>query len=166
MLHTVYYASPLGEIELTASDDALLAVHFAEAEKVSAPRRPATAAPSAILAQATTELAEYFAGDRQVFSVPVAPQGTAFQQRVWAQLAQITYGSTCSYAEIADRLGDPKVIRAAASANGKNPISIIIPCHRVIGADGKMVGYGGDVWRKVWLLKHELPQSPSANTLF
>jgi methylated-DNA-[protein]-cysteine S-methyltransferase len=166
-MYTAYFTSPLGDLELTANDEALLSVHFADAQKIIAPHRPATAAQSLILAQTIAELTEYFAGTRQVFTVPCALEGTPFRERVWHELTLIAYGATISYLELAKRLGDPKVIRAAGTANGKNPIAIIVPCHRVIGADGKMVGYGGDIWRKVWLLEHELKYTPQPmGTLF
>jgi methylated-DNA-[protein]-cysteine S-methyltransferase len=103
----------------------------------------------------TEQIDAYFAGEREDFDLPLAPHGTAFQLRVWDELTRIPFGETISYSELARRLGDPKLVRAVGLANGRNPISIIIPCHRVIGADGSLVGYGGGLERKQWLLDHE-----------
>jgi len=107
------------------------------------------------LQECVRQLEEYFQGQRRAFSLKLLPRGTEFQQRVWAQLLKVPYGSTASYRDIALALGDADAVRAVGSANGKNPISIIIPCHRIIGSDGKLIGYGGGVWRKEWLLRHE-----------
>jgi AraC family transcriptional regulator of adaptative response/methylated-DNA-[protein]-cysteine methyltransferase len=101
------------------------------------------------------QLAEYFGGSRKLFDVPLAMHGTAFQQAVWKELLTIPYGSTRSYAEQAERLGKPTAVRAVANANGMNRMSIIVPCHRVIGSDGHLTGYGGGLWRKQWLLELE-----------
>lgn len=103
------------------------------------------------------QLQEYFEGNRSDFSLKLNPQGTDFQKRVWEELTAIPYGKTISYLDLAKRLDDPKVIRAAASANGKNPLWIIVPCHRVIGSDGSLTGYAGGLHRKQWLLEHESP---------
>lgn len=112
---------------------------------------------SPFLKEAVAQLKEYFDGKRTQFSLALNPDGTDFQKRVWQQLIEIPFGKTKSYQEIANQLGDPKVIRAAASANGKNPIAIIIPCHRVIGSDGSLTGYAGGLPRKKWLLDFENP---------
>jgi methylated-DNA-[protein]-cysteine S-methyltransferase len=101
------------------------------------------------------QLAEYFAGERREFDVPMQLAGTAFQRRVWEELVRIPYGTTITYAELARRVGRPTAVRAVGAANGRNPISILVPCHRVIGADGKLTGYGGGVERKQWLLELE-----------
>jgi O-6-methylguanine DNA methyltransferase len=101
------------------------------------------------------EIAEYFAGTRKTFSVPLHALGTAFQQRVWAQLREIPYGEIRSYGEIASCIGEVKAVRAVGTANGMNRIAIMSPCHRVIGASGALTGYGGGLWRKDWLLRHE-----------
>jgi methylated-DNA-[protein]-cysteine S-methyltransferase len=101
------------------------------------------------------QLDAYFAGELGAFDLDVDPQGTPFQRRVWDELRRIPFGETISYSELARRLGDPKLVRAVGVANGRNPISIVIPCHRVIGADGSLVGYGGGLERKRWLLEHE-----------
>lgn len=112
---------------------------------------------SPLLKEAVAQLKEYFDAKRTQFSLALNPDGTDFQKRVWKQLMEIPFGKTKSYQEIANQLGDPKVIRAAAAANGKNPIAIIIPCHRVIGSDGSLTGYAGGLHRKRWLLDHENP---------
>ena len=109
------------------------------------------------LVQATTQLQEYFAGNRTEFTFKINPLGTDFQKKVWQELVNIPFGKTISYLDLAKKLGDPKVIRAAASANGKNPLCIVVPFHRVIGTDGSLTGYAGGLWRKKWLLEHENP---------
>ena len=108
-----------------------------------------------IMAQCVRELDEYFSGMRKIFDVPLMPEGTPFREKVWAELKRIPYGEAISYAELARRVGNPKASRAVGGANHNNPISIIIPCHRVIASNGSLCGYGGEVWRKEWLLKHE-----------
>ncbi len=109
------------------------------------------------LQEAANQILEYFDGKRKNFTFQINPKGTAFQQKVWKELINIPFGKTISYLDLAKKLGDPKVIRAAASANGKNPLWIVIPCHRVIGTDGSLTGYAGGLWRKKWLLEHENP---------
>ena len=109
------------------------------------------------LQEATKQILEYFDGKRKNFTFQINPKGTAFQQKVWKELINIPFGKTISYLDLAKKLGDQKVIRAAASANGKNPLWIVIPCHRVIGTDGSLTGYAGGLWRKKWLLEHENP---------
>jgi methylated-DNA-[protein]-cysteine S-methyltransferase len=115
-------------------------------------REDANAGP---LPQAVRQLGEYFAGNRLDFDLPLRLQGTEFQQRVWRALTEIPYGATWSYGELAKRIGNPNASRAVGLANGRNPISILVPCHRVIGADGSLTGYGGGLERKQWLLAHE-----------
>ncbi len=107
------------------------------------------------LRQAHQQLSEYFRGTRNTFDLQLNPQGTDFQKRVWEKLLKIPFGRTISYLELARRLGDEKSIRAAAAANGKNPIWLIVPCHRVIGSDGSLTGYAGGLWRKKWLIEYE-----------
>jgi len=109
------------------------------------------------LLEAAQQLESYFKGELQEFTFPIQPQGTQFQQRVWKALLDIPFGKTISYLDLSKQLGDPKAIRAVASANGKNPLWIVIPCHRVIGSDGSLTGYAGGIWRKKWLLAHESP---------
>lgn len=109
------------------------------------------------LLEAAQQLESYFNGTLKEFNFPILPQGTEFQQRVWKALLNIPFGKTMSYLELSKQLGNPKAIRAVASANGKNPLWIVIPCHRVIGSDGSLTGYAGGIWRKKWLLAHESP---------
>jgi methylated-DNA-[protein]-cysteine S-methyltransferase len=111
------------------------------------------------LKDAVLQLQEYFEGKRTHFSFTIHPKGTAFQQKVWTELEKIPYGTTCSYLDVAKKLGDVKAIRAVAAANGKNPLWIVVPCHRVIGSDGSLTGYAGGLWRKKWLLEHENPSA-------
>jgi methylated-DNA-[protein]-cysteine S-methyltransferase len=110
------------------------------------------------LRDAVRQLAEYFAGDRREFDLPLRLEGTDFQRRVWGVLTEIPYGETWSYGQLAKRIDNPRGFRAVGLANGRNPISIFVPCHRVIGADGSLTGYGGGVERKRWLLAHEVPR--------
>jgi methylated-DNA-[protein]-cysteine S-methyltransferase len=144
-----YYNSPIGILEIGATDNDIVSVNFLEIN----PDRNAPASP--LLENCIQQLDEYFHHKRQKFDLPLLPQGTSFQKLVWEKLQEIPFGTTKSYLDIAKRIGDPKSIRAVGGANGKNPISIIIPCHRVIGANGKLIGYGGGLWRKEWLLRHE-----------
>jgi methylated-DNA-[protein]-cysteine S-methyltransferase len=116
--------------------------------------------------QCTEELIEYFHGNRRNFTIPVHQDGTDFQKRVWNHLLGIPYGKTISYMDLAKKMGDPKVIRAAASTNGKNKIAIIVPCHRVIGSDRSLTGYSGGMWRKKWLLQQEFKVAHGVQTLF
>lgn len=109
------------------------------------------------LTTAVTQLEEYFLGKRTHFDFKLNPSGTEFQKKVWKELLKIPFGTTVSYQEITNQLGDPKAIRAVANANGKNPLWIVVPCHRVIGSDGSLTGYAGGLWRKKWLLDHENP---------
>ncbi len=116
------------------------------------------------LQEAATQIQEYFEGNRNHFSFRMNPAGTDFQKKVWSALLEIPFGKTMSYHELAVKLGDVKAIRAVASANGKNPLWVVVPCHRVIGADGSLTGYAGGLWRKKWLLEHENP--PIQQSLF
>ena len=144
--------SPLGELLLTAEDGVLTGL-FMPAEAHEPP--PGAERGDRGFATVRRQLEEYFAGRRRAFDVVLAPPGTAFQQRVWDELQRIDYGQTISYAELAARIGRPTAIRAAGAANGANPISILIPCHRVIGSDGSLTGYGGGLEAKRALLDLE-----------
>ena len=162
LIHTVYYISPLGTILLEAEDEQLTVVSFRDDVTVA----ETGATTSSILKTTIKQLDEYFAGTRKEFNLPLHPAGTAFQQKVWDQLIKIPFAETVTYLHMAKRLGNVKSIRAAASANGKNPIGIIIPCHRVVGADGKLTGYAGGLHRKQWLLEHEAKMAGKQSTLF
>ena len=148
-MYLVYCPSPVGLLRLESADGArLCAVRLAAAR--TGPERPCP-----VLAETARQLAEYFAGQRRVFDLPLAAAGTPFQQRVWAALRAIPYGQTRSYGQIAAAIGSPGACRAVGMANNRNPIMIIVPCHRVIGADGRMVGYAGGVRIKEYLLRLE-----------
>lgn len=112
------------------------------------------------------QLIQYFQGERRIFEFPLHQEGTPFQQEVWSLLTAIPYGRTISYLQLATRTGDPKATRAVASANGKNNIAIVVPCHRVIGSNKELIGYGGGLWRKKWLLEHEMKIAYGVQTLF
>lgn len=146
--------SPLGPLRLVGDGETLAGLYLD-----SPASRPGPAAwgdrRDDAFATARAQLAAWFAGERQEFDLPLAPAGTPFQRRVWDALLEIPYGRTTTYGALARRLGDPKAVRAVGLANGRNPIPIIIPCHRVVGADGSLTGYGGGLERKRWLLHHE-----------
>ncbi len=146
------FETPIGLLTVSGDSQGVQSVVFSEEKDITSEDTvPVT------LKDAVVQLQEYFSGQRTVFNLKLNPEGTAFQKKVWQELQSISFGKTCSYQEIANKLGDPKVIRAAASANGKNPIAIIIPCHRVIGSDGSLTGYAGGLHRKKWLLELESP---------
>lgn len=160
---TTYFTqleTPLCTLQLTSDGEALTGIYLLpdhrHAPEMTTDWQESPTLP--IFQRATAQLTEYFSGQRQEFSLPLAAHGTEFQKRVWAELAQIPYGQTISYGELARRTGNPKASRAVGLANGKNPISIVVPCHRVIGASGKLTGYGGGLARKEALL--ELEASP------
>lgn len=146
-----YIKTPIGFLEIEGDDNGVAAITYLNEEV------PQTIDIPVSLQEVVTQLEEYFEKKRITFSLKLNPKGTDFQRKVWQELQTIPFGKTASYLEMAKNLGDPKVIRAAASANGKNPISIIIPCHRVIGSDGSLTGYAGGLHRKKWLLDHESP---------
>ncbi|MGB5444209.1 MAG: methylated-DNA--[protein]-cysteine S-methyltransferase [Psychromonas sp.] len=154
MIHYTYYQSPIGKLTLQANDQGLLGVWF-ETQTTQPDNLGAFDENHPVLLQAIQQLVEYFSGKRESFSLPIAATGTSFQQQVWHALATIPYGQTWSYQQLANAIGNPKAVRAVGLANGKNPISIIVPCHRVIGKNGKLTGYAGGIERKQALLKHE-----------
>jgi methylated-DNA-[protein]-cysteine S-methyltransferase len=149
-LHLAYLSSPIGTIEIKGNEEGILSIYFLDDKK----RTSNKIHPS--LLNCVHQLEEYFTGERKQFDLKLNLEGTEFQNRVWNQLTKIPYGRTSTYLEISKKLGDALATRAVGNANGSNPISIIIPCHRVIGVNGKLVGYGGGLWRKEWLLKHEV----------
>ncbi|MCB9701132.1 MAG: methylated-DNA--[protein]-cysteine S-methyltransferase [Myxococcales bacterium] len=155
MLHrfSATLQSPLGPIRCDADERAVVGVYLPDARGVPAPGEPAPARP--LLAQALAELADYFAGRRRAFTFPCAAAGTPFEREVWAALAAIPFGARRSYGELARALGRPGAARAVGSANGRNPLAIVVPCHRVIGGDGALRGYAGGLWAKRWLLDFE-----------
>lgn len=154
MIYVRYLETPLGQVTLTSDGEALVGLVFEE-ERHPRDRSGAVEAGDAVLIDAERQLQEYLGKWRKSFDLPLRLEGTAFQQEVWRKLQEIPYGETVSYLELARWLGKEKAVRAVGMANGKNPISIVVPCHRVIGADGRLVGYGGGLWRKEWLLELE-----------
>lgn len=149
-------SSPVGKLKLVASDGALVAILW-EKEKLGRVRldEMEVSDKHPILIRTENQLKEYFTGKRKVFDLPLAPIGTSFQQMVWNELRQIPFGETRSYGELATKMGSPKASRAVGAANGKNPISIVVPCHRVIGKNGKLTGFAGELGTKEILLKLE-----------
>ncbi len=143
-----YYESPIGVYKITSREEAITAVELLREIKIEETITP-------VVQQCITELDEYFSKGRKFFTVSLNPAGTTFQNKVWAELQEIPFGTTISYTELSQRVGDLKAIRAVGLANGQNPIAIIIPCHRVIGKDGNLVGYAGGLDKKEWLLEHE-----------
>ena len=147
----VYYKTPIGTSKIAGNKDGIQSIIFIDDLRETSKNIPKYLMPCII------QLEEYFNGLRKVFDLKLNPKGTVFQNSVWNELKMIPYGKTRTYMEQTKVLGNIKAIRAVASANGKNPISIIIPCHRVIGSDGSLTGYAGGLWRKKWLLEHENP---------
>ena len=154
-IYKTYYKSPIGPIEISGMQDSILSVDFVE------DMLPGDTDLPFCLKTCRKQIDEYFNGNRKEFLLKLDPQGTKFQRMVWQQLEKIPYGAVVSYSEIASIIGKPKAFRAVGSANGRNPIAIIIPCHRVVGSDGSLTGYGGGLWRKEWLLKHEKGYQPN-----
>ncbi|HSJ11468.1 MAG TPA: methylated-DNA--[protein]-cysteine S-methyltransferase [Gillisia sp.] len=155
---TTIFNTPLGSAEISGNEDGITSIQIlnkAQPESNDIPE---------ILIPAVGQLTAYFNGDLKTFSLKLNPEGTPFQKKVWDALTQIPFGTTMSYLELSQKLGDVKAIRAVAAANGKNPLWIVVPCHRVIGSDGSLTGYAGGLWRKKWLLEHEHP--PAQQSLF
>lgn len=156
-LSVTYYSSPVGVLEIKSSGEAIHAILFVNAWK--GPKRDVSEmtgnAGCNIVDICTAQLDEYLEGKRRIFDFSFVQDGTAFQQRIWNALLEIPFGKTISYLELSKRTGNVKAIRAVGTTNGKNQLSIVVPCHRVIGSNGSLVGYGGDLWRKKWLLDHE-----------
>jgi methylated-DNA-[protein]-cysteine S-methyltransferase len=151
---------PIGKILLTANDRAITHLAFAGQKHFPTPAENWEAKPDLpIFQQAATQLDEYFQQQRQTFDLPLEPIGTVFQKTVWQQLCQIPWGQTWSYGQLAKAIGQINAARAVGAANGRNPISIFIPCHRVIATNGQLTGYAGGVERKQWLLEHEASHS-------
>ena len=142
---------PLGFVLLEGNDVGISKISITLEDSILSESIPV------LFTDAVTQLQEYFEGKRTDFHFNMNPDGTDFQKRVWKELLKIPFGKTASYQEVTNKLGDPKAIRAVANANGKNPLWIVVPCHRVIGSDGSLTGYAGGLWRKKWLLEHENP---------
>ena len=150
-MEEAYISTPLGMAHIQGDYEGLCAITVLNSEV-----QPSKYIPES-LKKAVSQLNQYFKGNRQDFQLDLNPQGTPFQKRVWHALLEIPFGKTMSYMELTKKLGDVKAVRAVASANGKNPLWIVIPCHRVIGSDGSLTGYAGGLHRKKWLLDHESP---------
>jgi len=159
IMEIVYIKTPLGIAKIVGSEKGICVIAIADEGKVF----PAsflilrTKEIPEVLKEAVSQLKEYFEGKRTNFTFKLDPAGTEFQQKVWKEILEIPFGKTMSYLELSKKLGDVKAIRAVASANGKNPLWIVVPCHRVIGTDGSLTGYAGGLWRKKWLLELENP---------
>lgn len=153
-----YYKTPIGIARIVGDEDGISSISVVDGDQETTQVIPEP------LQECVRQLDEYFKGERKTFSLKLNPDGTEFQKSVWNSLEQIPFGETRSYLEQSEKLGDTKAIRAVASANGKNPIWIVIPCHRIIGSDGSLTGYAGGIWRKRWLLEHENP--PQQQSLF
>ena len=151
-METAYIKTPLGIAKIVGDENGISVISVSDGGEVS------NTIPT-ILQESVLQLNDYFEGKRKDFTFKLNPSGTEFQQKVWKGLLEIPFGKTMSYLELSKKLGDVKAIRAVASANGKNPLWIVVPCHRVIGTDGSLTGYAGGLWRKKWLLEHENPSN-------
>jgi methylated-DNA-[protein]-cysteine S-methyltransferase len=149
-METAYIKTPLGIATIIGDENGISVISVSDEGEIS------STIPT-ILQDVVSQLNAYFAGKRNDFDFKLNPKGTDFQQKVWKGLLEIPFGKTMSYMDLSKKLGDVKAIRAVASANGKNPLWIVVPCHRVIGTDGSLTGYAGGLWRKKWLLEHENP---------
>ena len=157
---TRYLNSPIGWLKLESTETDLTAVSFDSVKAENSDVQPR------ILKDTESQLQEYFSGKRKDFNLQLAPEGTEFQQKIWQLVQKVDFGTTASYLDIAKQSGSEKNTRAVGLANGKNPIPIIIPCHRIVGSSGKLTGYAGGLERKRWLLNHELTHTPFSDRLF
>jgi methylated-DNA-[protein]-cysteine S-methyltransferase len=167
--YQTHYLSPVGELLITCTDEAITGILFTDTDQSSKEEKSQISSHITypeVMRHCTQQLDEYFAGNRKEFDFPIMQEGTAFQQSVWRALCEIPFGKTISYLELARRIGNEKSIRAVGTTNGKNKISIVVPCHRVIGANGNLTGYGGGLWRKSWLLEHEQQIAYGVQKLF
>ena len=153
-MEIVYINSPLGITKIIGDENGIAVISVSDVGT-----NEVSAEVPKVLKDAVSQLEEYFDGKRTDFDLKLNPKGTEFQQKVWKVLLEIPYGKTVSYMDQTKKLGDIKAIRAVASANGKNPLWIVVPCHRVIGTNGSLTGYAGEIWRKKWLLEHENPST-------
>jgi methylated-DNA-[protein]-cysteine S-methyltransferase len=161
-VYSTYYHSPVGVLRISGTENYISEVHFMnEGEEMAA----IDYVPPALI-NCTEQFIQYFNGERRNFDLPINQLGTVFQQEVWIELRTIPYAKTISYLDLARKIGDSKATRAVANANGKNNIAIIVPCHRVIGSNKELTGYGGGLWRKKWLLEHETKVAYGVQTLF
>jgi methylated-DNA-[protein]-cysteine S-methyltransferase len=153
-VYTAHYESPIGTIEIQGTEAGVSGLNFVDLKEEKTARRMKDRPPGPV-ADALAQLEGYFHGDRTVFSVKLDLRGTDFQKKVWAKLLRVKFGQTTTYKALAEAVGNPASTRAVGGANHRNPVSIIVPCHRVVGSDGRLTGYGGGLWRKDWLLRHE-----------
>lgn len=157
-MQQAFLQTPLGTAIIEGDENGVSRISITDGDSPTSTQTPK------VLEEAVNQLQGYFNGNLNEFTFTLNPQGTDFQKKVWAELVNIPFGKTTSYQELSIKLGDVKAIRAVASANGKNPLWIVVPCHRVIGSDGSLTGYAGGLWRKKWLLEHETP--PVQQSLF
>ena len=162
-LHTTYYHSPVGLLKIVGTEDYISEVSFFDKVQKTESRKKNL---PPLMIQCIEELIQYFHGQLRQFDVPINQPGTSFQKEVWNELMTIPFGKTISYLELARRTGDTKATRAVANANGRNNVAIIVPCHRVIGANKELVGYAGGLPKKKWLLEHEAKVAYGVQTLF
>lgn len=163
LIYTTYYHSPVGLLKISGTDNYISEVSFYDkAQKAEGKKKNL---PPMIIT-CIEQLIQYFHGERRVFEFPIHQPGTPFQQSVWNELMTIPFGKAISYLDLARKTGDIKATRAVANANGKNNVAIVVPCHRVIGSNRELVGYGGGLWRKKWLLEHEAKIAYGVQTLF
>ena len=151
-MDVIYILTPIGTAKIVGDADGVSEISILKEGEVEVSKK----IPKE-LQESVSQLQQYFDGQRNEFTFKLNPHGTDFQQKVWLELLNIPFGKTMSYLELSKKLGDVKAIRAVASANGRNPLWIVVPCHRVIGTDGSLTGYAGGLWRKKWLLEHESP---------
>jgi methylated-DNA-[protein]-cysteine S-methyltransferase len=158
-METTYITTPLGIAKIIGDENGISVISVSDEGEVCSASSLSLGYSMIplVLQESISQLNDYFEGKRTVFTFKLNPSGTEFQQKVWKGLLEIPFGKTMSYLELSKKLGDVKAIRAVASANGKNPLWIVVPCHRVIGTDGSLTGYSGGLWRKKWLLEHENP---------
>lgn len=159
-LESYTYVSPIGLLQFDCNNHAIVSIRFSDHETNT------IGFNEELKDKIKTQFDDYFSGQLYQFNLPLTPAGTDFQKKVWQQLKKIEYGQQVSYADLASALGNKKLIRAVGGANSKNPLPIVIPCHRVIGSNNKLVGYAGGLWRKKWLLRHELEFTPKKYKLF
>jgi methylated-DNA-[protein]-cysteine S-methyltransferase len=165
---STYYQSPIGVLKISTDNQAITEILFVQTEKNQVDEKllELKKTVNKILANCIVQLDEYFSGKRKIFDLVLNQSGTQFQLDVWKKLTAIPYGKTISYMELSKRIGNTKAIRAVGTANGSNNIAIVVPCHRVIGSNGELTGYAGDLWRKKWLLEHEGKFQNGVQTLF
>ncbi|HEY8660533.1 MAG TPA: methylated-DNA--[protein]-cysteine S-methyltransferase, partial [Hanamia sp.] len=165
----MYYQSPVGLLKININDGMINEIIFSDSEdeiKAGVKKDDSDKKSKTVIKKCQLQFDEYFSGKRFHFDLPVHQMGTPFQERVWNELVKIPFGKTISYLQLSQRIGNVKSIRAVGTANGRNMLSIVVPCHRVIGSDGSLTGYAGGLWRKQWLLEHENKYANGVHLLF